>query len=209
MPNVTMNPCKCIDCGGDQPHHSTDCTYMAETFGDPAPGSLVYSDTGVSYVPELKPGTFVVGHTAALDFGYNNQPESWDKGPLVINGSMEVVFSDPEVLKDMFSWDNAITSNAGLTKRQMDILRYPENHAADPLVAVSLITRGYMVIEKRWKWFGDKVVVLTRAGKKAQRALPPECYRSDPGPQEQAENDCPTCAAREGCIPFDKWHETH
>lgn len=32
---MAQNPCRCIDCGGDQPTHSSDCTYMQETFGDP------------------------------------------------------------------------------------------------------------------------------------------------------------------------------
>ena len=28
------NPCKCIDCGGDEPTHSNDCTYMEHEFGE-------------------------------------------------------------------------------------------------------------------------------------------------------------------------------
>lgn len=28
------NPCKCIDCGGTEPGHSPDCTYMKELHGD-------------------------------------------------------------------------------------------------------------------------------------------------------------------------------
>lgn len=27
--NTLVNPCKCIDCGGTEPSHSADCTYMA------------------------------------------------------------------------------------------------------------------------------------------------------------------------------------
>ena len=27
------NPCKCIDCGGMEPAHSSDCTYMKELHG--------------------------------------------------------------------------------------------------------------------------------------------------------------------------------
>lgn len=29
-----FNPCKCVDCGGDQPNHSADCTYMLELHGE-------------------------------------------------------------------------------------------------------------------------------------------------------------------------------
>ena len=28
-----VDSCRCIDCGGDQPGHSKDCTYMAELVG--------------------------------------------------------------------------------------------------------------------------------------------------------------------------------
>lgn len=31
---------------------------------------------------------------------------------------------------------------------------------------------------------------------------PPECFESDPGPQEQAENDCLNCPWREQCLGF-------
>jgi hypothetical protein len=31
---LTENPCKCVDCGGDQPTHSSDCTEMALLHGD-------------------------------------------------------------------------------------------------------------------------------------------------------------------------------
>jgi hypothetical protein len=27
------NPCLCVDCGGTEPAHSSDCTYMRDTFG--------------------------------------------------------------------------------------------------------------------------------------------------------------------------------
>jgi len=30
---VNGNPCKCIDCGGTEPGHSSDCTYMKELHG--------------------------------------------------------------------------------------------------------------------------------------------------------------------------------
>jgi hypothetical protein len=35
LPEVVMsNNCKCIDCGGSEPTHSGDCTYMNDMFGD-------------------------------------------------------------------------------------------------------------------------------------------------------------------------------
>ena len=33
---VSANPCRCIDCGGDELTHSSDCTNMAELHGTPA-----------------------------------------------------------------------------------------------------------------------------------------------------------------------------
>lgn len=32
-PLANTNPCKCIDCGGNEPAHSSDCTFMSELFG--------------------------------------------------------------------------------------------------------------------------------------------------------------------------------
>lgn len=34
--DLAANPCKCIDCGGTEPSHSSGCTYMASEFGDQA-----------------------------------------------------------------------------------------------------------------------------------------------------------------------------
>jgi hypothetical protein len=31
---IKLNPCKCVDCGGDQPTHSSDCTEMASLHGE-------------------------------------------------------------------------------------------------------------------------------------------------------------------------------
>ncbi|MGH8463065.1 MAG: hypothetical protein ACRER5_02895 [Pseudomonas sp.] len=40
-PGLGTNPCKCVDCGGTEPGHSNDCTYMAGTFSDePTPGTV-------------------------------------------------------------------------------------------------------------------------------------------------------------------------
>lgn len=31
---MSEDSCRCIDCGGDQPGHSTDCVFMNELHGD-------------------------------------------------------------------------------------------------------------------------------------------------------------------------------
>lgn len=38
--DAELNPCKCVDCGGDEPDHSPDCTWMKELHGESDLGSI-------------------------------------------------------------------------------------------------------------------------------------------------------------------------
>ena len=38
--DVSKNSCKCVDCGGTEPKHSPDCTYMADLIKEPTDDTL-------------------------------------------------------------------------------------------------------------------------------------------------------------------------
>lgn len=66
------NPCKCIDCGGTEPTHSSDCTYMNETFGERATGR--HNELGIN--PSRVVGACAAIGLAMLFAGFAIMPSS-------------------------------------------------------------------------------------------------------------------------------------
>lgn len=87
-----------------------------------------------------------------------------------ISGEMVVRWNNPAILKAVREGAERPTNE--FKERQQAILRHPETHAADPVAAISLVVIGYLTVKRRFIFWGPPVVVLTRAGRKAQKALP-------------------------------------